>query len=61
VRQRQVVVLRHVGDLPEAEIAHVLGISRSTVSSTLADAHRALARRLRDDPIENGVLDGSRR
>ena len=47
-RQRQVVVLRHVADLPEAEIARVLGISRSTVSSTLADAHRALGRRLHD-------------
>jgi DNA-directed RNA polymerase specialized sigma24 family protein len=48
-RQRQVVVLRHVADLPEAQIAEVLGISRSTVSSTLAAAHGSLARRLRDD------------
>lgn len=41
-RQREVVVLRHVADLREAEIAEVLGISRSTVSSTLADAHARL-------------------
>ncbi len=43
IRQRQVVVLRYVADLPQAEIARVLGIRRSTVSSTLTHAHRALA------------------
>jgi RNA polymerase sigma factor (sigma-70 family) len=41
-RQREVVVLRYIADFPEADIADVLGISRSTVSSTLADAHRRL-------------------
>lgn len=41
-RQRQVVVLRHVGDLKEAEIANLLKISRSTVSTSLRDAHRRL-------------------
>lgn len=41
-RQRQVVVLRHVGDLTEAEIANALHISRSTVSTTLRDAHSRL-------------------
>ena len=41
-RQREVVVLRYIADFPETEIADVLGISRSTVSSTLADAHRRL-------------------
>ena len=41
-RQRQVVVLRHVADLKEAEIASVLGVSRSTVSTTLRDAHKRL-------------------
>jgi RNA polymerase sigma-70 factor, ECF subfamily len=41
-RQRQVVVLRHVGDLREAEIALVLHISRSTVSTTLRGAHDRL-------------------
>jgi RNA polymerase sigma factor (sigma-70 family) len=48
-RQREVVVMRHVGDLKETEIADVLGISRSTVSSTLADAHNRLGRIL-DEP-----------
>ena len=48
-RQRQVVVLRYVADLPEADIADVLGISRGTVSSTLADAKAALRISLGDD------------
>ena len=52
-RQREVVVLRHIGDLREGEIAHALGISRSTVSSTLADAHHRLGDLLNDpDPDE---------
>ena len=51
-RQREVVVLRHIGDLPEAEIAQVLGISRSTVSSTLSDAHDRLGHLLDEHPNE---------
>ena len=50
LRQREVVVLRHIGDLREAEIAHVLGVSRSTVSSTLSDAHDRLGHLLDDEP-----------
>ena len=42
-RQRQVLVLRYVGDLPEAEIADLVGISRGTVASTLFEARRRLA------------------
>lgn len=41
-RMRQVVALRHVADLTESSIAEVLGISRSTVSSTLRDAYLRL-------------------
>lgn len=41
-RQREVIVMRYVTDLAEADIAKALGISRSTVSSSLTDARRAL-------------------
>jgi RNA polymerase sigma-70 factor (ECF subfamily) len=51
-RQREVVVLRHIADLKEAEIGKVLGISRSTVSSTLADAYVRLEHILDDEPKE---------
>ena len=48
-RQRQVIMLRHVADLPESQIAEVLGITRGTVSSTLHDAHQRLGRLLGDE------------
>lgn len=55
-RQRTAIVLRYLGDLPEAEIAEAMGVTRGTVSSTLADARRnleaALAERPADDPKE---------
>ncbi len=49
-RQRTAVVLRFVADLTEAQIAQAMGITRSTVSSTLADAARALGHALADPP-----------
>ena len=52
-RRREVVVLRHVADLREAEIAEVLSISRSTVSSTPAAAHHTLNRLLDDDRTDD--------
>lgn len=45
-RQRHAVVLRYVADLTEPEIAGILGVSRGTVASNLADARRALAVKL---------------
>lgn len=45
-RQREVVVLRYIADMTEADIAFTLGVTRSTVSSTLADARQALGRLL---------------
>jgi RNA polymerase sigma-70 factor (ECF subfamily) len=48
-RQRQIVMLRYVAELPEREIAAALGISRGTVSSTLHDARRHLGQLLNDD------------
>jgi RNA polymerase sigma-70 factor, ECF subfamily len=48
-RQREVVVLRHLLDLREREIAEVLGIRRSSVSQSLAAAHRTLRGWLSDE------------
>lgn len=47
-RQRTAVVLRYVGDLTEHEVAAAMGVSRSTISSTLADARRSLGRALEE-------------
>lgn len=48
-RQRQAVVLRHVGQLREAEIGAAMGITRGSVSSTLRAAYQSLRISL-DDP-----------
>jgi RNA polymerase sigma factor (sigma-70 family) len=42
-RQRTAMVLRYVIDLPEAEVAAAMHISRGTVASTLFDARRRLS------------------
>jgi RNA polymerase sigma-70 factor (ECF subfamily) len=47
-RQRAAVVLRYVADLPEAEIAAVLGVTRGTVASNLSRARESLATTLGD-------------
>lgn len=46
-RQRAVVALHHLDDLPVAEIALLLGVAEGTVKSQLHDARRALARSYR--------------
>jgi RNA polymerase sigma factor (sigma-70 family) len=53
-RQREVVVLRHLLDLRDREIAEVLGIRRSSVSQSLAAANRTLRGWLSD---ESGQID----
>jgi RNA polymerase sigma factor (sigma-70 family) len=45
-KQRTAIVLRYVADRPEAEIADILGVSRSTVASNLSRARAALAEML---------------
>jgi RNA polymerase sigma-70 factor (ECF subfamily) len=46
-RRRLVVFLRYYGEFTYAEIADALGIGEGTVAATLAQAHAALAARLR--------------
>ena len=52
LRQRTAVVLRYVVDMPESEIAVVMGVSRGTVASTLSDARKHLGRNLLDESEE---------
>ncbi len=52
-RQRAVLVLRVFDDLPEAQVAQVLGCATGTVKSTMA---RAVAR-LREDPRISELLE----
>lgn len=47
-RAREVLALRYVLDLPDADIAAALGISKATVSSTASRALTTLGRRLRE-------------
>ncbi|HXY44626.1 MAG TPA: sigma-70 family RNA polymerase sigma factor [Acidimicrobiales bacterium] len=42
VRQRTVLALTYVADLPQEEVAKMMHVSRSTVASTLADARSAV-------------------
>src|SRR5688500_10953381 len=53
-RQRTAVVLRYVADLTEEQVGAAMGVSRSTVSSSLADARRTLGRMLAE---EDGKLE----
>lgn len=50
-RQRQAVVLRHVAQLTEPEIAEVMGVARGTVSSTLRNAYRNLRREIEEPEV----------
>ncbi len=43
VRQREVIALRYIGDLTEADVAASLGISEGAVSASLTKARRRLA------------------
>ncbi|HSJ21079.1 MAG TPA: sigma-70 family RNA polymerase sigma factor [Nocardioidaceae bacterium] len=47
-RQREAIVLRHVGDLTERDVASVLRISEGAASAALVAARRRLAEQLTD-------------
>lgn len=49
LRQRTAVVLRYVADLDEKEVGDAMGVSRSTVSTTLTAARRGLAGMISED------------
>ena len=49
-RQRETVVLRYYLDLPDDEIATLMGISPSTVRSTVHRALESVGRRLKERP-----------
>ena len=56
-RQRETVILRYYEDLPEAQIAKVLGCTVGTVKSQLAKARSSLADALGDLGPEGMVHD----
>ena len=60
VRQRAAVVLRHVAGLTETEIGAALGVTRSTISSSLAAAYRSLATKLGGDEPRSPVPEPER-
>jgi DNA-directed RNA polymerase specialized sigma24 family protein len=57
-RQQTAVVLRYVHDLPEAQVAAAMSISRGTVASTLAAARSKLGRALSDPIIREEPVHG---
>lgn len=54
-RRRTAVVLRHVGQLTEPEIAEVMGITRGTVSRTLRAAYDQLRPDVNEKPFNTEV------
>lgn len=57
-RQRQAVILRHIEELPNPEIAGIMGISTEAVESLTARGKRALAAILAGRQDELGYEDG---
>jgi RNA polymerase sigma-70 factor (sigma-E family) len=50
LRAREILALRYYMDLPQDEIAAILGVSRGTVSSTISRALATLGRDLQEEP-----------
>jgi RNA polymerase sigma-70 factor (sigma-E family) len=60
VRQRTVLVLRYFVDLPEAEVAAILGCSLGTVKSTASRALAKLEQQLSESSTETGKTRSGR-
>jgi RNA polymerase sigma-70 factor (ECF subfamily) len=58
-RQREAVLLRHIGQLTEPEIAQAMRVTRATVSTTLRAAYARLAIDLASDLASDRRLGGS--
>jgi RNA polymerase sigma-70 factor (sigma-E family) len=58
-RQREAVILRYYEDLPEAEIARMLGCAVGTVKSQLAKARTTLARTISQASEDSSEPSGS--
>ena len=58
VRQRQAVVLRHIEELSNPEIAEIMGVGVEAVESLTARAKRGLAKALAGRKEELGYHDG---
>lgn len=56
-RQRTAVLLRHVGDLTEQEVADVMGVARGTVSSTLRSAYQRLRIEIDHDEVRTTEVE----
>jgi RNA polymerase sigma-70 factor (ECF subfamily) len=56
-RARTAIGLRYVADLPEGEIADIMGISRGAVAATLSKARVKLAAALAETRDERGAAD----
>ncbi len=54
-RQRVAIVLRYLLDLPEREVARVMGVAPGTAASTLAAARTQLAAWLSDEADQQGT------
>lgn len=54
-RQRTAIALRYVLDLPEAQVAQLMGVARGTVSATLVAARDHLRARLSDPGADGAV------
>jgi RNA polymerase sigma-70 factor (ECF subfamily) len=54
-RQRLAIVLRYVGDLPEGDIASIMGVTRGSVAASLAAARERLAVSLKGFAVDTGL------